>query len=206
MIHRYLIWGMILLIVSCSSSSSDFDNEWKRDPYEGTHFNKLVVVGLSHDLSKRKFYEKEAVTELEKSGFHAIEGLDIFPQEVTELDHNQDSITSLIEANQVDAVLVIKILHENDETYMMPEDYSKFKKMYFRRRSFHTYNANYYERPDKYFMIATLYDLKEKHHENEETVIWRASSQIINPAENKEVKKEFIDNVVIHITDQHLIE
>ncbi len=203
MIHRYLYLLAILVLCSCSS---DFDNEWKREPYEGTHFNKLVVVGLSHDIENRKFYEEEAVTELEKSGFHAIEGLNIFPQEITELDHNQDSITSLIEKNMVDAVLVIKILHENDETYMMPEDYSKFKKIYFRRRSFHTYNSNYYERPEKYFMIATLYDLKEKHQENEETVIWRASSLIINPAENHQTKKEFIDNVVKHITNQHLIE
>ncbi|MEP1033522.1 hypothetical protein [Ekhidna sp.] len=203
MIHRYLFLAIFILIFSCSS---DFNNEWKRDPYEGTHFNKLVVVGLSHDLENRKFYEKEAVTQLEKSGFHAVEGLKIFPQEVTELDHNQDSITSLIEANKVDAVLVVKILHENDETYMMPEDYSKFKKMYFRRRSFHTYNSNYYERPEKYYMIATLYDLKEKHHENEETVIWRASSLIINPAENVETKRKFIDDVVAHITEQHLIE
>ncbi|WP_436515611.1 hypothetical protein [Ekhidna sp. To15] len=203
MIHRYLYLLSIAFLTSCSL---DFDNEWKRDPYEGTHFNKLVVVGLSHDLESRKFYENEAVTELEKSGFHAVEGLKIFPQEVTELDHNQDSITSLIEENKVDAVLVIKILHENDESYMMPEDYSKFKKIYFRRRSFHTYNSNYYERPEKYYMIATLYDLKEKHQENEETVVWRASSLIINPAENKERKKSFIDDVVEHITEQHLIE
>ncbi|WP_424963678.1 hypothetical protein [Ekhidna sp.] len=198
--------SLLLLTFITFACSSDFDEEWKRIPYESVHFNKLVVVGLSHDLETRKFYEEEAVSELEKAGFHAIEGLNIFPQQVTELDHNQDSISTLIVENGVDAVLVIKILHENDDEYMMPEDYSKFKKMYFRRRSFHTYNANYYERPDKYFMIATLYNLKEKHEENEETVIWRASSVILNPAENLEFKKEFIDNTVEHITEQHLIE
>lgn len=194
-----------ILVLLCISCSSDFDDEWRKEPYEGTHFDKLVVVGLSHELDTRKFYEEEAVAELEKVGFHAIKGLNIFPQEVTELDHNQDSITSLIVKNQVDGVLVVKILHENDDEYMMPEDYSKFKKIYFRRRSFHTYNANYYERPDKYYMIATLYDLKEKHEENEETVIWRASSLIVNPAQNLAVKKKFIDDVVAHITEQHLI-
>ncbi|WP_370087466.1 hypothetical protein [Ekhidna sp.] len=203
MITRLLIIVSALFCISCSS---DFDDEWRKEPYEGTHFNKLVVVGLSHELDTRKFYEEEAVTELEKVGFHAIKGLNIFPQEVTELDHNQDSITSLIVQNKVDGVLVVKILHENDDEYMMPEDYSKFKKVYFRRRSFHTYNANYYERPDKYYMIATLYDLKEKHEENEETVIWRASSLIVNPAQNTQVKKKFIDNVVAHITEQHLIK
>jgi len=201
--HFYLAFTLSFLVLSCSS---DFDNEWKRVPYEGTHFNKLVVVGLSHELETRNFYEQEAVDQLQKAGFEAQKGIDIFPQEITELDNNQDSIAHLIVANKVDAVLVIKILHENDDEYMTPEDYGKFKKLYFRRRSFHTYNANYYERADKYFMIATLYDLKEKHHENEETVIWRASSVILNPAENLEFKKTFIDNAVIHITDQHFIE
>lgn len=203
MIVRLSIPILILLTFSCST---DFDNEWKKEPYDGAHFNKLVVVGLSHELDTRKFYEEEAVSELERVGFHAIKGLNIFPQEVTELDHNQDSITNLIVENKVDGVLVVKILHENDDEYMMPEDYSKFKKVYFRRRSFHTYNSNYYERPEKYYMIATLYDLKEKHEENEETVIWRASSVITNPAQNTKAKKKFIDDVVIHITEQHLIE
>lgn len=203
MIYRLSPLVLICVLLSCSS---DFDDEWKRIPYESVHFNKLVVVGLSHDLETRKFYEEEAVAELEESGFHAVKGLNIFPQKVTELDHNQDSISTLIVENDVDAILVIKILHENDDEYMMPEDYSKFKKLYFRRRSFHTYNANYYERPDRYFMIATLYNLKEKHEENEETVIWRASSSILNPAKNIKFKKEFIDNAVKHITEQHFIE
>lgn len=205
MIHRYLYLVFVLALFSCSS---DFDNEWKRDPYEGTHFNKLVVVGLSHQLENRKFYEKEAVTELEKAGFHALEGLNIFPQEVTELDQNQDTITSLVISNKVDAVLIIKILHENDHTYMMPEDHKKFKVFYGRwgrSKSLH-HPSQYYKRPEKYYMVATLYDLKEKHRENEETVIWRASSSIINPLENMVMKKKFIDDVVKHITDQHLIE
>lgn len=201
--NRLFLLILAFITISCAS---DFDNEWKQDPYESVHFNKLVVVGLSHELDTRKFYEEEAVTELEKAGFHAVNGLSIFPQEVTELDHNRDSISSLIERNNVDAVLVIKVLHEDDDEYMMPEDYSKFKKLYFRRRSFHTFNANYYERPDKYFMIATLYNLKEQHEENEETVIWRASSVILNPAKNLEFKREFIDNAVAHITEQHLVE
>ena len=201
---RHLI--MVCSLAMLASCSHDFDHEWKKRPYHSTHFNKLVVVGLSHELDTRKFYEQEAVTQLEKTGFHAIEGLQIFPQEITELDHNQDSITQLIIKNEVDAVLVIKVLHENDHHYMAPEDYGKFKKLYFRRRSFHTYNANYYERPDKYFMVATLYNLKEKHEENEETVIWRASNTILNPKENVTVKREFIDNVVSHITEQHYIE
>ena len=201
--HQYLRLIPLLFLFSCSQ---DFGNEWKRTPYEGTHFNKLVVIGLSHDLEIRKFYEEEAVSQLKKVGFDAQKGLELFPQEITELDHNQDSISHLIVQHQVDAVLAIKIIHENDNEYMTPEDYGMFKKLYFRRRSFHTYNANYYDRPDKYYMIATLYDLKEKHEENEETVIWRASSTILNPTQNIEFKKTFIDLAVAHITDQHLIE
>ncbi len=203
MIRHLSVLVFLIIFTGCLS---DFDDEWKRKPYESTHFNKLVVVGLSHELDTRKSYEQEAVSQLKKAGFQAVEGLQIFPQEITELDHNQDSITSLIVKNKVDAVLVIKVLHENDHHYMTPEDYGKFKKLYFRRRSFHTYNSNYYERPDKYFMVATLYNLKEKHEENEETVIWRASNTILNPKENVIVKKEFIDKVVKHITEQHYVE
>jgi hypothetical protein len=191
-----------LLIFGCS----DFDSEWKKSPYEGTHFSKLVVVGLSHELATRTFYEKEATNEIRKRGFEATEGISIFPQEVTEIDNNQDSITSLIIKNNVDAVLVIKILHEDDEEFMTPEDYGKFKKFYFRRRSYHTFSQGYYEQPEKYYMIATLYDLKEKHQENEETVIWRATNKIIKPSENEKAKKIFIKNTVDHIIDQHLIK
>ncbi|WP_089358439.1 hypothetical protein [Ekhidna lutea] len=72
---------VILLFVSVFGCS-DFDDEWKREPYESVHFEKLVVVGLSHELQNRIFYEQEAVSELNKSGFYAIEGIEIFPQEI----------------------------------------------------------------------------------------------------------------------------
>lgn len=202
--NRLSLLSLLLVLFSCSS---DFDDEWKRIPYESVHFNKLVVVGLSHDLDTRKFYEQEAASELEKAGFHAVKGLSIFPQEVTELDHNHDSITSLIIENQVDAVLTIKVLHKNDHAYLMPEDHKKFKVFlgrWGRSKSLHV--NHYYKKPEKYYMIATLYNLMENHEENEETVIWRASSIIYNPEKNIEVKKDFIDNAVAHITDQHLIE
>lgn len=202
---------IILILASCTllvACSSDFDDEWKRDPYVPIHFNKLVVVGLSHEIENRKFYEEEAVSQLENAGFHAIKGLSIFPQTVTEEAHNQDSISRLIVAHEVDAVLVIKILHENDHSYMMPEDHKRFKVFYGRwgrSKSLHTV-GRYYKRPDKYFMIATLYNVKEQHQENEETVIWRAASQIYNPEVNIKAKIHFIDDAVAHITDQHLIE
>ena len=63
-----------------------------------------MVIGLSHDLEIRKFYEEEAVSQLKKVGFDAQKGLELFPQEITELDQNQDSISHLIVQHQVDAV------------------------------------------------------------------------------------------------------
>lgn len=191
-----------LLIFGCS----DFDHEWKKSPYTATHFSKLVVVGLSHDLESRKLYESEAVNEIQKRGFSANEGLTLFPQEITEIDNNQDSITNLIIKNNVDGVLVIKILSKDDAEYLKYEDYNKFKNLYFRRRSYHTFTQGYYKKPEKYYMIATLYDLKEQHEENEETVIWRASKKIYMPSENPEAKSLFIQKTVDHIIDQHLIE
>jgi hypothetical protein len=198
-------WSLLILISFLCISCSDFDTEWKKEPYVGTHFSNLVVVGLSHELEVREFYENEAVNEIRSRGFEATKGLSIFPQEVTELNDNQSSITRLIAQNNIDAVLVIKILHEDDTEFMTPEDYGKFKKLYFRRRSFHTYNTGYYKKQEKYYMIATLYDLKENHEENEETVIWRASNKIIQPSENHDAKKAFIDNAIDHIVGQHLI-
>lgn len=196
----------IIAILALSSCSRDFDNEWKKENYEPVHFENVVVMGLSHDLDQRIYYEREAVKELNKLGFQAIEGITLFPQEITELDNNQDSIASIIEKESIDGILVVKILHENDWDFMMPEDYGKFKKLYFRRRSYHTFNANYYERPERYYMVASLYDVHNNHQENEETIIWRASSPILNPAKNEEMKKEFIDLAVEHVVEQHYLD
>ncbi|SNT39970.1 hypothetical protein SAMN05421640_3781 [Ekhidna lutea] len=66
-------------------------------------------------------------------------------------------------------------------------------------------HVGYYKKPEKYFMVGTLYNLTESHEENEETVIWRASNIIYSPERNHEKKKEFIDNAIQHITNQHLV-
>lgn len=202
MIKKIIPFLTLAFLFACS----DFDAEWKREPYNGTHFSKLVVMGLSHDLDARKFYETETINQIKQKGFIAQEGLSIFPQEITELDNNHDSITSLIIKNNVDGVLVIKILSEKDKEYFKYEDYNKFKNLYFTRKSYHTFTPGYYKKPEKYYMIATLYDLKEKHEENEETVIWTASKKIYMPSENVKAKKEFISNTVDHIINRHLIK
>lgn len=194
---------VIILLTGCS----DFDDEWRNDEFEGRKFNKLAVVGLSHELERRKQYEEVGVEELSTYGIEAKKGLSIFPQAITEQEHNNDTITKLIVANNIDAVLMIKVLHEDDHAYIMPEEHKKFKIFYGRwgrNKPLHM-PSGYYKRPEKYFMIATLYDLHEKHEENEETVVWRAVSLITNPDEKIEVKKQFIRTSIEHLIDQGLL-
>lgn len=198
-----LLIASLFLCIGCS----DFDDEWSNSEFDGRQFKKLVVVGLSHELERRKIYEEVGNEELSSYGISSIEGLSLFPQLITEQGNNSDTLTKLIIANKVDAVLTFKVLHENDHAYMMPEDHKRFKVFYGRwgrAKSLHV-NRQYYKRPEKYFMVATLYDLHEKHEENEETAVWRATDVIRNPSENIEQKKEFIRTAIAHLIDQELV-
>ena len=197
----------LMLLGLLSLSCSDFDDEWRNKEYQGMEFNKLVVVGLSGELERRKIYEEVGREELDKYGIRSIDGLSVFPQKITEKEDNYDTITELIISNKIDAVLTIKVLHERDHKYMMPDDHKRFKVFYGRwgrSKSLHMARG-YYKKPEKYYMVATLYDLHEKHVENEETAVWRATDIIMNPAENIEKKKEFIRTSISHLVDQKLI-
>lgn len=198
--------ALTLLITLLTGCSKDFGTEWKREDFEVAHFERMAVMGLSHEIESRTFYEQEAIKALNSKGIQAIEGISIFPQEISELDHSYDSLKTRIEKNNIDAVLVIKILHEDDHDFLMPDDYNKFTKLYFRRRSYHTFASGYYSKPDDYYMIATLYDLRTIHEENEETVIWRASEHLLNPALNREKCEIFIQNVVDHLITREVIK
>ena len=205
MTQRFLSSSLfIIILVGCA----DFDSEWRDEEFIGRRFNHLVVVGLSHELENRALYEETAIAELSNYGVDAGSGLTIFPQVITEKTDNADTITKLIIANNVDAVLIVKILHEDDHAYLMPEEHKRFKVFYGRwgrSKSLHM-SSKYYDRPEKYYMISTLYDLHEKHEENEETVVWRASSLITNPQFKMDKKKEFIKRSIAHLVDQNLIQ
>lgn len=191
------------LLIGCS----DFDHEWRNEAFEGRKFKKLVVVGLSHELERRKTYEETGTAALAKYGIPSVRGLSVFPQEVTERENNHEELTQLIIQNEVDAVLLMKVLHEDDHAYIMPEDHKSFVMYYGRwgRAKSSSLSTNYYKRPEKYYMIATLYDLHEKHEENEETAVWRAISVIINPDTKIEKKNNFIRASVEHLVEQGLI-
>jgi hypothetical protein len=200
MFNKIVSFTLILLVFT---SCSDFDDEWSNAQFEGRRFNKLVVVGLSHELERREIYEEVGTTELAKYGITAVKGLSVFPQAITEA-HDTDSLTKLIIANNIDAVIVVKILHEDDHTYLMPDDQKRFAAYYGRWGRTKSVNMarRYYQQPDDYFMIATLYDLHEKH---EETAVWRATNLITNPDAKIATKKKFIRTAIKHLIKQQLI-
>ncbi len=204
MLNKILLAAIALVFFA---GCTDFDEEWHNAQFQGRAFKKLAVVGLSHELERRQIYEEVGVEAFGKYGLKAIKGLSIFPQVVTEQQHNADTITKLIIAHQVDAVLVVKILHEDDLTYMMPEDHKRFMMVYGRwgRGKNLSLSGAYYTKPDKYFMIATLYDLHEKHEENEETVVWRAVNEVINPDTGIGKKKKFVRTAIKHLIKQQLV-
>ena len=202
------ILKLLLLVLTVSLfSCSDFDDEWRRGEFEGEHFKKLVVVGLSHELDRRKFYEEVAVRSLAAEGIEAEQGLEIFPQSLTEVSNNSDLITDLIIENEIDAVLMIKVLHEDETAYMMPEDHGHFHAYYGRwGKTIHSRAHGYYKQPERYFMIATLYNLKVLHEENEQTVVWRAADIIYNPAGNLPRKEKFINTAIDHLLSKGLVK
>ena len=182
---------------------SDFQKEWKDPSFNGRTFKNLVVVGISSDVAERTHYESQLVLNLRNRGIDAREGIDIFTQELTNQKEHADSITQLIIENEIDGVLMVKVVHAEDE-YILPEDYSRFSKFYAGRK-YHLYTPGYYSGNTRYILVATLYDLHEHPEETGETAIWSASQIILRPATNTKRKEEFIRDVAGHLVDQGLL-
>lgn len=99
--------SVLSLFLNCSSVRTI--DSWVNKDYSGYNPEKVLVVGLTDNLTARKVFEEQLVLELKKRDIHAVESFDVFKTEFTSVRQTEDNIQNEVEKltdNGFDAILI----------------------------------------------------------------------------------------------------
>ena len=177
-----LVVTFVFGIVSCASTHL---TDSYRDKNYNTPVHKMLVIGLSQDMTKRRIFEDTLVARLEEQGIEAVSSAKLIP--VTE-EIDRATVKAAIEGQGFDTVLVTRLISIDEQStfvpgaeYVVPENYGNFYDYYY--RTYPTVHSR------DYLLTDTIVSLETNIYETGKgDLIWAIKSETFNPVDiNKEI-------------------
>lgn len=112
--RNHLLLAVILLgLFSCSSTHKVAT--WKSPDFEAKPYKKLLVWGLSDNVSVRATVEDEVAYFLNVKGIASVSGSDIAPPDRKALPNNIDDAKAVLEKNGFDCVMTMGLIDKKEK-------------------------------------------------------------------------------------------
>jgi hypothetical protein len=202
----YILIG--ILFSGCSSAK--MSSTWVNKDYSNYQPKKVLIVGLTDNLTARKLFEEELKTKLEARGIEAVESYAVFKPTFTNLKQNEEAIEKEIESvsNQgFDAILIsaVKGVDEktsySGDTYMRDYYWRRFGRYYYLVQDVHLVEG-YYNKYKIYHLEASLYNLKEN---NDKSLVWVASYDLVDPKQINTTVNNYVTAIIKSLENEQLI-
>ena len=189
-----LVIIVLLTMISCATTT--LNAVWKDESYQGKITN-VLVIGVSKQPVRKRYFEDEFVKQLNARGLSATSSYRIFPSEEM---LEKDTVLSKIREMGIDTVLITRMVDKKTVKTNVPGRSSSY------------YRAMYYEPgytiQDEVVVLETnLYD------EKSEDLIWSAQSDTVIEESHTIIKvpkerviKNFIKRIVKKLSENNLIK
>jgi hypothetical protein len=176
---RFTILAITSLFVftSCATSTELYE-VWKDSAYDGGFIESVMVVGVHQEFDKRKLFEDEFVSQLER---YKVRAVSIAAVTSPNEEPNKEIVLTEAKNTGTEVILVTHFVgidrveeHHPDATRAAPRRAYAFDRYAYLANDFTKYGGSYSEK--KYVKLQThLYEAKT------ERLIWSASSETIDP-------------------------
>ena len=196
------------LLIGCSSTK--LVNSWKNPEIQRFEPQKLLVVGMTQNLSARDQFEQNLKDELTLRGINTIKSLETFNPEFTHSKKTEEDIQQVVmmlKEKGFDAVLVTALKGIENKAITHREYYDinyrvgRFRNYYFIYQDIY-YHPSYYDEYKVYHLETSLYDISS---DDERTLLWTGYIDLIDPAKVNKTIKDYVDEVIKGLEKDRLI-
>lgn len=189
----------MLFFLNCSSTR--MVDSWVNKEYEHYKPKKILVVGLTDNLTARKLFEEKLVLEFKNRNIDAVESYDVFERTFTSVKQTEENIEKQVEKltnNGFDAILISAVKGVNEKIayteniYRRDHFWRRFGPYYYWYQEVY-FDPVYYEKYNIYNIEATLYDLNEK---DDKSLVWVASYNIVDPTKIHKSVKDYVKAII----------
>ncbi len=198
----------IILLLNCSSTK--LIDSWVDQ--ESEHFTpkKILVVGITDNLTARKIFEGQLTSELKSRNINAVESFEVFKTTFTSVKQTEDNIekeVARLSENGFDAILISAVKGVNQKTvysadvYRSDHYWRRFGRYYYLYQDVY-FDPGYYEKYNIYNIEASLFDLKNY---EDKSLIWVASYNIIDPKSINTTVKDYVKAIIRTLEKETII-
>lgn len=198
----------MVLLLNCSSTKL-VDSWVDKDAVRFTP-KKVLVVGITDNLTARKIFEGQLTTELKSRNVSAVESFDVFETTFTSDRQTEENIQKEVEKlskNGFDAILISTVKGVNQKTvysadiYRRDHYWRRFGNYYYLYQDVY-FDPGYYEKYNIYNIEVSLFDLK---NEEDKALVWVASYNIIEPKSINTTVKDYVKAIIKTLEKEDII-
>jgi hypothetical protein len=203
-----LFFGFYILLVACSSTR--FIDSWKNNEVSEFKPNKLLVIGITDNLTARKTFEETLSNAFIKKGINAHQSINYFNSTFTSLKKSESEIDAMIlnlSKEGFDAVIITAVKGEENKKaysnryYVIDYRWTKFGRYYYNFQDIY-YTPNYYDTYKVYHVETSIYNINAAENKS---LIWVGSLDIVNPHKITAIVNSYAKKIIWQLENERLI-
>lgn len=196
------------LLVNCSSTR--LIDSWKSSEYTNFQPKKVLIVGMTDNLTARKIFEQNLKNEFTRRGIEAVESYDVFGSAFMDSKQTEEQINE--EVNRLvgdgyDSVLISAVKGVDEKTSYSGDQFvtgyywRRFGRYYYRYQDVY-FQPGYYKDYKVYHIEASLYNIKLN---NDKSLVWVASYNIVDPNSISATVHDYVKTIIQSLENESII-
>lgn len=205
-----IISYLFFLVVFVSCSTTRFADSWRNPEYTNYQPEKVLLLGLTSNLTARKIYEEKLKEVFTNRGVIAVESYQLFKPTFTSLEQTEESIQNKVDTlskQGFDAILIATVQGVEDkvvydfENFTYPPFSKRFGHYYYVNQEVY-YNKRVYDSYQVYHIEISLFNLVNN---AEKSLVWVASYDIIDPKKINATIKDCVNALEVSLEEEGFI-
>lgn len=199
-----------LILTACSSTR--FVDSWKNREITKFDPEKVLIIGMTDNLTARKIFEEELKIAFTKRNINAYESSIMFDNTFSNSEKSEEEIDAMKDeliAKGFDAVVVTAVIGVDDKREYQPGTYYpmgyswyRFGRYYFRYQRMY-YDPGYYNDYRVYHVETSIYNIKE---DSNKSMIWVGAFDIVDPSNISATVRDYVEQIVRHLEKEGLVD
>ncbi|MFZ2283778.1 MAG: hypothetical protein WAV86_07880 [Lutibacter sp.] len=207
---RIALFIGILLFSACSSTR--FVDSWKNPGITSFEPKKMLVMGMTDNLTARKIFEEKLKNAFVLRNIYAVESTDVIDGTFTNAKKSEqeiDEMTKKIAAQGFDTVVITSLKGVDERVNYHTEYYptigyrwSRFDRYYYWYQDIY-YTPQYYDSYKVYNVETVIYNINE---DDTKSLVWVGALNLVDPQTITSTVNEYVDKIIKQLEHEKLIK
>lgn len=191
----FAVLAAAALLSGCTSTK--ILNAWHEDQYAGPALERFLVIGLSNNPNRRRYFETAFSGQLAARGLAAESSFRLIPEDA--ITDEKAVIEAAIEKSSADAILTTRLVDVSREQSYVPPSYN-YAPLGFYDYYYPTYRMMF--QPGYVVTNTTVLLETNVYSASTKALLWTGNTRSFNPSSAdsvvEELSKIVIDELVLH--------